>query len=472
MEKNKNKQGKINIKHLINNNYFWLIVMFLINFGIMIAFNPKILSSYYLFAEDGEVFINGFLNKGLSSLFITYGGYFNFLSRIFAAISVTFARIFNSVAVLTMSQKLLSMIFSSFVCTYFVSDTFKSIIKSRTKRIAISLVSLVLISNFAWLFYNGVSIHWWCGILIFLISLNILNGELPSYKILPILLISILSSPSGLIIAFALGYYLLKKIDFKKSLKHNFEKYSKSEIIKILLLILALAVQSYAILFLTDVNTIVKPQLTIDRIGNLLYYSYLLSISSVNFLFGSLGYLRLANVGLNTIFGILLWISILYFAERNGKLKYFLFGLGSIFFLYFMINYKNDDFVTYYQEMISTSYQIWYHALPAIIAFFTFCICITSNSDFKTPVVQYAILLFVLISTITCVNHPELNTAKQLEKVSKYVDYSSKQYAYIKISPDFLNWYVTVPVKKEYCEVNDCGSKVQESSKISSSRRK
>ncbi len=76
------------------------------------------------------------------------------------------------------------------------------------------------------------------------------------------------------------------------------------------------------------------------------------------------------------------------------KLKYFLFGLGSIFFLYFMINYKNDDFVTYYQEMISTSYQIWYHALPAIIAFFTFCICITSNSDFKTPVVQYAILFY------------------------------------------------------------------------------
>ena len=305
MGKTKNKQGKINIKHLINSNYFWLIVMFLINFGIMIAFNPKILSSYYLFAEDGEVFINGYLNKGLSSLFITYGGYFNFLSRIFAAISVTFARIFNSVAVLTMSQKLLSMIFSSFVCTYFVSDSFKSIIKSRTKRIAISLVSLVLISNFAWLFYNGVSIHWWCGILIFLISLNILNGELPSYKILPILLISILSSPSGLIIAFALGYYLFKKIDFKKSLKHNFEKYNKSEIIKILLLILALAVQSYAILFLTDVNTIVKPQLTIDRIENLLYYSYLLSISSINFLFGSLGYLNLANAGISTIFGIL-----------------------------------------------------------------------------------------------------------------------------------------------------------------------
>ena len=68
---------------------------------------------------------------------------------------------------------------------------------------------------------------------------------------------------------------------------------------------------------------------------------------------------------------------------------------------------------------------------------------ILKHQWFNTP-----FFLFVLISTITCVNHPELNTAKQLEKVSKYVDYSSKQYVHIKISPDFLNWYVTVPVKK------------------------
>lgn len=468
----KRSRKKFVIKSLVDSNYFWLITMFLINFFIMIALNPKILTSYYLFAEDGEAFINTFLNKGISSIFITYGGYFNILSRIFAGISVTLAKLFNSVFVLTMSQKLLSMAYSSFVCAYFVSDTFENIIKSRTKRIAISIVSLILVSNFAWLFYNGVSIHWWCGILIFLVSLNIFNNKLPSYKLLPIILVSILNSPSGLIIAFALGYYILKKIDFKKSLKENFIKYDKAEIVKILLLILALAVQSYAILFLTDVDTIVRPHLTMKRIKDLLYYSYLLSVSSVNFVFGSLGYLKLANAGLSTIFGVILWTGILYFAERNGKIKYFFFGIGSIFFLYFMINFKNDDFVTYYQEMISTSYQIWYHALPAIIAFFTLCICVLSNSESKVQIVQYFIIFLILISTITCINHPELNTAKKLEKISKYVDYSSKQYAYVNVSPDFLDWHVSIPVKKEYCEVNECGTKIQESSKISSRRRK
>ena len=59
------------------------------------------------------------------------------------------------------------------------------------------------------------------------------------------------------------------------------------------------------------------------------------------------------------------------------------------------------------------------------------------------------------------VNHPELETAKELASVADYVDYKSNKYAYVHISPDFLDWYVTIPVNDSYCEVNDCGSTIQ-----------
>ena len=181
----KKKKKNFNLRGLLQNNYFMMFLMFVICLVTMTFLNINIIKRPYLFAEDGKIFLNQYMEFGFSSLFKTYGGYFNLMSRLFAVISVSLAKIFNSVYVLANSQKTLSMLFSAFVCCYFVSDTFEEIIKSRKIRMLIAFIGLILISNFSWLLYNGVSIHWWCGVLLFLVSLNILNNKLPSYKIMP-----------------------------------------------------------------------------------------------------------------------------------------------------------------------------------------------------------------------------------------------------------------------------------------------
>ena len=126
-----------------------------------------------------------------------------------------------------------------------------------------------------------------------------------------------------------------------------------------------------------------------------------------------------------------------------------------------MINFKREDFIGYYQEMISTSYQVWYHSLPALIAFYAVVISLYKENKSSINYLYYSILFIVFASLWHTVNHPELETAKELASVADYVDYKSNKYAYVHISPDFLDWYVTIPVNDSYCEVNDCGSTIQ-----------
>lgn len=457
----KKKKKNFNLRGLLQNNYFMMFLMFVICLVTMTFLNINIIKRPYLFAEDGKIFLNQYMEFGFSSLFKTYGGYFNLMSRLFAVISVSLAKIFNSVYVLANSQKTLSMLFSAFVCCYFVSDTFEEIIKSRKVRMIIAFIGLILISNFSWLLYNGVSIHWWCGVLLFLVSLNILNNKLPSYKIMPILVICILSSPSGLIIAFSLLYYIIKKISWSHPFKNLLINYSKDEMIKIAILVISLAIQSYAILFITDVDTISSFSMTLSRFKSLLYYSYLLTVSSINFIFGTNTYLSLSNVSLSTIVGLGLWLLVIYSADRHNKVKYVFFCLGSIFFLYFMINFKKEDFIGYYHEMISTSYQVWYHSLPAFIAFYAVAISLYKENKLQINYFYYSICFIVLVSLWHTVNHPEYETTLELANMANYVDYKSNKYAYVHISPDFLDWYVTIPVSEDYCEVNSCGSTIQ-----------
>jgi len=71
----------------------------------MIILNKKILTVPHLFLDDGMIFINNFTKFGFSSMFMRYDGYFNLTSRLFAMISVSLARITNSVEVLTNSQE-------------------------------------------------------------------------------------------------------------------------------------------------------------------------------------------------------------------------------------------------------------------------------------------------------------------------------------------------------------------------------
>ena len=171
------------------------------------------------------------------------------MSRVFAMIATLCASKTNSVIVLANITECLSIAFAAFVAAYFTSDSFNGIVKTRFKRFLISLLVIIFMSNFAWLLYNGVAIHWWCGLLVFLVSLNLLNKKTPSFLTLPFILISIISSPSSLVIAFAMIYYVIKRIDVKHPIKTIFSNIEKKNLIKLLLM------ECEAVIFLQIMRT-------------------------------------------------------------------------------------------------------------------------------------------------------------------------------------------------------------------------
>lgn len=462
MSKKNNKKEKFlnKIKKIAKSNSFWILSTFLIYIFVIVALNPKILEVPYLFAEDGTIFISQFMKSGLESFTLTYGGYYNTLSRIFAMIATFFASKTNSVIVLANVTEWLSIAFAAFVAAYFTSDSFNGIVKTRFKRFLISLLVIIFMSNFAWLLYTGVSIHWWCGLLIFLVSLNLLNKKTPSFLVLPFILISIISSPSSMIIAFAMIYYVIKQIDIKLPIKTLFSNIEKKDLIKLLLMGIFILIQAYAILFVTDVDTLVKPDLSLSRMIDLIYYTFSLFLSSINFIFGTDVFLALANVRLNNFTGAILWLLVIYLSSKTKVSKYCWLTILNIIFLYFMINFKRVDFIAYYNDIMGPSYQVWYHSLPAIFTFILIMIMFVKYSNLSKSFKYVEICFIVIFSifTIHNINHPEFETANKLKEINQYVDYSNDKYIKVHISPNFLEWYVPVPVSDEYCEENVCDS--------------
>ena len=448
---------KIKDSRIFNNNLVLLSLTFVFFIIILIALNPAILKAPYLFMEDGWVFIKEYYKYGLGSFKLTYGGYFDTLSRIFAMIAVSLAKLTNSAVVLANTIKWLSIFFSAFVVTYFTSNNFEKFIKSRFKRIIVSSLTIMLISNFSWLLYNGVAIHWWCGLLIFYVSLNLLQDKMPSYVMLPIILISIISTASSMILGFALMYYVFKKIDFKKPL-NTIKNIGKNSLIKLILMGLFLLFQAYAILFITDVETLIKIDLSFNHLLEVIKYSLLLLISSINFVFGTDTFLALNSSKLNILAGSILWITVICLAIKTKTLKYCLLVILDIFLLYFMINFKKVEFIEFYNEIMSYAYQTWYHSLPASFVFIGITIILfhlgLKSNAFKS--IEITFLIFAAFFFIRNINHPELETSQKILEIEPFVDFNNNIYAHVPISPPHLNVSVTIPVSEDYCLENTC----------------
>ena len=71
MKKTNKKKNDFNIKKLFQNNYFVMFIMFLVSLVTMVFLNIGIVKATYLFAEDGKIFLNQYLELGLGSLFKT-----------------------------------------------------------------------------------------------------------------------------------------------------------------------------------------------------------------------------------------------------------------------------------------------------------------------------------------------------------------------------------------------------------------
>ena len=206
----------------------WLLITFIICFVAIISISIPILWQPYIHAEDGTQFLKDALFEGKSSIFKTFGGYLGVLPRLSALIAIYLGRKFNSMVLVTYVMKFCSTIFTIIVINYFNSKEFKHLINSRILRLITSILLMFVMANHGTMIYTSITLHWWSGLLAVLIGLNFINKKFPSLYIVPFLLLSILSSPSALIVVIPMIYYLFIKIKLlrpliiKRILKNQF----------------------------------------------------------------------------------------------------------------------------------------------------------------------------------------------------------------------------------------------------------
>lgn len=444
-------------------NKKWLVICFFLNLVVLVLLNKEIIYEPYIHGEDGAVFVADSLKYGIGSLKIPFGGYLYVMPRLFSLIGLFFGKSFGSVLVLANVMKILSTLFMAFVPTYFCSDSFSNLIKSRKARLVSSMLVIINIAAFINILYNSVSTHWWSGILALLCSFQFFNKKAPSYAILPFLLLSIVSSASSMVVGFSVVYYIISKINFKhiiESFKNNFTKH---DYIKLSLIVLFLAMQAYTILFVsgvTDESSFVGSFSLVSLIDS----TVRLVLNAGNYIFGIDITFRLYPNGMNYIIGSIVWIILLIVAIRTKKVKLFFAVLLEITALYVICTYKRvSAFGDGYQLLIGEYRgRLWYNvptsSLMIILGLILLYNLLKSFKKFNTifNIMFYTIIIILGIRYGKCVGKPDFTKCDNLRMIEKYVDFNSRKYAIITTS----DWYVPVPVNDEYCKKNECKNEI------------
>jgi hypothetical protein len=155
--------------------------------------------------------------------------------------------------------------------------------------------------------------------------------------------------------------------------------------------------------------------------------------------------------GVGPFVGILLWALLLFFAKQKKLLKYSLFTLLSIFFLYFMVFFKRDG--TIYGVLTDSWSSIFYNALPAALTVIMFGVVLFKCIKSQHYIALIAILLMFVPKLITLRWRPGaiygLDDAK-MEEIDKHLDFSSRQF--IKYTYGGNDYDVVhIPVDANYC---------------------
>lgn len=425
----------------------WHILTFVCLTLIYILLNKDIIFKTYLHAEDG-LFLYDALENGIGSLFAKNGGYFVLISRLAALIGITLGKTFSSIVVAANTIEVVAIIFAVISINYFNTTEFEWLVKNKYIRFLISLVLMIFLTNFHWMTYNCVAIHWWGGALIFLISLNLINNKLPTYSIIPFAILSILSSASVMPLGIAIVYYLFKQIDFKKNIKKSLRKLTKEQIIKILLLFIPLVIEGLSILINDNGISTSSSSLNFSNLTQMFSRIFELILLGPAYILGIVSFETLTNLKLIEIVSMIIWCIIFYLALKQKKLKNLMFIIIYVFILYFMTLFKDINATNY-------GYQTYYRSLPSFILCFTL-LTLVFNEMKKEKIYVYCLAL-VFFGYINYKNmYPvDFGFSNGLEQVDKYVDFRSSNYAYIPISP-YEPWTIKVPVNDKYCEEFSC----------------
>ena len=428
----------------------WLTITFFICLIIFLSISIDIIWQPFIHAEDGIIFLNDAMEKGIHSLFITYGGYFVVLSRMIAIIAICFGKIFNSFILVTSIMKWCTIIYTIICVNYINSKDFEQIIKNRILRLVVSILAMLVMANHIYMIYNATGIHWWGGLLAFIAGLVFLTNKTPSYYIIPFLILAILSSPSALLIAIPIIFYIVNKIwKEKNKIKEEKTKYllnNKFELIKLIIIAIAGLLQVYAIIFVSkDIDTITNPDLSIAHISSVLEKAIIGTLKNIPYsLKFNLSYEWIIKDNFLIGTGIIMWILLFYRALINKQFKIVLWCFLEIFILYFMDFYK----IVNYLELPGKAF---YNALPAFAGILAVVKCLSDDYKRYFKFSQYSAIVGLGLVTLlfyNCTEKPDFRFCKFMYEIEDRVDFNSDTKKKIRISPGG-DWHVDVPYFKE-----------------------
>ena len=437
------------LKNMKPRTWFWVVfILFII---AQFALYPDMIRYHYVYAEDGGVFFDGFQRSGVSSIFEVFGGYLVIASRLFAAISISVARILGNFKIACDVMEILNVLMVAFILAYFVSDRFQFLVKKRSHRLIIGSMILLLMSSFFAMLFDSVSIHWWCGLLMFFVTLELVYGQTPPLYLYPFIILCVLSSPSSLVLGIGLLYYLIKKVVVQKKWR---ELVNARTISFLIVSIVPLAIQSYVILFGTGIGGGADESITVARVINTSSAAYDLSLGSSLAMFTLSIFKALFANKTAVIIGGFLWIVILYLAKKKKILRFALMSLGCIFFLYFLVFFKRIDvgLVETYRWITEYSVDNYYNALPAVISMLTFAMVLYRYYSRKYLIIEITVLILLVPHLIVERWRPfydELDMNK-MNAINKELNLGSKKYARFEYgSHDYDVFHI--PVNEEFC---------------------
>ena len=137
---------------------------------IMFIRNISSITNAQLWAEDANIFLQGYLDYGIKSLFIPYAGYLHTIPRLIIILSYRLSNLLNNgILLVPFFSVLLSTIIGAFCIGYICSKKFLWL-GSLTFRMLLALL-LCFVPKTGEVYYNTTNLHWFLGYFLFFLEL-------------------------------------------------------------------------------------------------------------------------------------------------------------------------------------------------------------------------------------------------------------------------------------------------------------
>lgn len=440
----------------LDRRWFNLISFFLILI-VYVIIGKDVVSTVYLWAEDGNIFLQQAIDLGWNSIFTVYAGYLHLLPRLVTLFAFSMGSPFNNLVLIATIMKWCTILLSTLILWYFTTDDFEWLIKNRWARLATVLYIPILMTLFSETYGTITNIQWWSGIFVFIVGLNLIRGKFPPLWVCILLFLMSLSTPYSPIIIILLGIYLFQRIRnlYPTKISKIVSGLPIKEIITIIAIVIAVVIQVYFVL--SSAGGRVKFDIWVSPVSSLIDYfsmyfrtyassQYLLIptvVGGVQNIFSLtvpniLNYISLPRLGIV----IFLFITITLFWAKRGWIAIY---LGLFVALYIgLAFYTNGPIFSYMRYYAAPSIAVW------IMLFISLYLLYEKIPSKKVKIIFTILFVCVLLYIIFISGGMPLQTSygHWILEINQYVNFESPYREWVGIAPQWTgtHWGINVPM--------------------------